>query len=238
MRYTPWCLPVILLLAIAARAHERPALINVSSPEEHAVDGGRWYSVLKRTGSPWACGSRQEAAQCVEHALVVDNQSPQTLECMAGFAYQTSDGTRVNDPDMPALVLPRTSHEIRGRITAEATSIQVDRLECRARPPYQRLRKSADCTYQMSGNPLEDYYPPAAIRLALEGPVTVSFLLSKRSGPPSEVTVVDSSQVQMLDEAAKRFVSEQRFNTGCAGTRFDVRVRFTLRDRYLEPPTG
>jgi TonB family protein len=77
------------------------------------------------------------------------------------------------------------------------------------------------------------------VRLALEGPVTVSFLLKRRSGPPSEVTIADSSLVPMLDEAAKRFINEQRFSTRCAGTRFDVRVRFTLRDRFLDGmPTG
>jgi len=233
MRFTSWCVPLLLLAAVS-HGHERPALITVSTSEDHAVDGGRWYSVLKRTGNPWACGTKQEAAQCVEHALVVDNQSPQTLECVAGFSYETADGTRVNDADMPALVLPRTRHEIRGRITGAATKITVDRLECRARPPYQRLKPPEGCKYEMSGNPLENYYPPAAVRLALEGPVTVSFLLTKRSGPPSEITVADSSLVPMLDEAAKRFISEQRFSTGCAGTRFDVRVRFTLRDRYLD----
>jgi len=237
MRFTRWCAPLLMVAAVAT-GHDRPALVTVSTSEDHAVEGGRWYSLLKRTGNPWSCASKQEAMQCVEHAVVVDNQSPQTLECVAGFAYQTADGTRVNDPDMPAVILPRTSHEIRGRITAEATKVDVDRLDCRARAPYQRIKAPEGCKFEMSGNPLEGYYPPAAVRLALEGPVTVSFLLEHRSGPPSEVAIADSSLVPMLDEAAKRFVNEQRFSTGCAGQRFDVRVRFTLRDRYLESPTG
>lgn len=230
-------LPVVLLLAVAARAHDRPALVTVSVSEDHAVDGGRWYSVLKRTGTPWACASKQEQLQCVEHSLVVDNQSPQSLECIAGLAYVTADGTRVNDADVPALVLPRTSHEIHGRITAVTTQIEVTRLDCRARPPYTRLPVAAGCKYEMFGNPLEDYYPPTAVSLALEGPVTLSFVLNSRSGAASEVTIADSSQVRMLDEAARRFVSDQRFTTACPGTRFDMRVRFTLRDRYLEAPT-
>ena len=31
-----------------------------------------------------------------------------------------------------------------------------------------------------------------------------------------------------------RFVNDQLFKTNCPGTRFDVRMRFTLRDRYLD----
>jgi TonB family protein len=228
----------LLVLVAAAYAYERPALVTVSVSEDHAVDGGSWRSLLKRTGTPWTCGTKGEPMQCVEHAVVIDNQSPQALECMAGFAYVTPDGTRVSDPDLPALILPRTSHEMRGRITAAATQIDVSRLECRARPPYKRIKAPEGCKYEMYGNPFEEYYPASAVRLALEGPVTVSFLLTGRNGPASEIEVVDSSQVPMLDAAAKRFITEQRFRTACPGTRFDVRMRFTLRDRYLESPTG
>jgi TonB family protein len=231
---------VLLTLGLVpiAPAYDRPALVIVSTSEDHAVDGGRWYSMLKRTGTPWTCGTKHEPMECVEHTIVIDNQSPQALECMAGFAYSTPDGTRVIDPETPALILPRSSHEIRGRITAAATQPEVTRLECRARPPYRRLAKPEGCSYEMYGNPLEDYYPAQAVRLALEGPVTVSFLLKDRSGPPSEVMVVDSSLVPSLDAAAKRFVTEQHFSTRCPGTRFDMRVRFTLRDRYLGAPTS
>ena len=58
--------------------------------------------------------------------------------------------------------------------------------------------------------------------------MVVAFLLTDRTGHASEVAVV---------EAAKRFVNEQRFSTNCPGARFDVRMRFTLRDRYLQAPT-
>ena len=75
-----------LLLAVAARAHDRPALVTVSVSEDHAVDGGKWYSMLKRTGTPWTCSNKQEELQCVEHSLVVDNQSPQTVREWAAKA--------------------------------------------------------------------------------------------------------------------------------------------------------
>jgi hypothetical protein len=59
----------------------------------------------------------------------------------------------------------------------------------------------------------------------------------RRNGRASEVAVADSSLVYALDEAAKRFVKDQRFTTNCPGTRFDVRMRFRLRDRYQSGAT-
>jgi outer membrane biosynthesis protein TonB len=47
--------------------------------------------------------------------------------------------------------------------------------------------------------------------------------------------IADSSQLPILDNAAKRIINDLRFKTSCPGTRFDLRMRFTLRDRYLEP---
>ena len=139
--------------------------------------------------------------------------------------------------DIPAVVLPHSVHEIRGPIATTETVVALSHLDCRARAPYRRLKIAAECKYQMFGQPFEEYYPAAAISQALEGPVVVAFLLTDRTGHASEVAVVDSSLVYSLDEAAKRFVNEQRFSTNCPGTRFDVRMRFTLRDRYLQAPT-
>jgi hypothetical protein len=47
-------------------------------------------------------------------------------------------------------------------------------------------------------------------------------------GHASDVAV---DLVRSLDEAAQRFLNEQRFTTNCPGARFDLRMRFTLRDR-------
>jgi TonB family protein len=226
----------LLLFAVASHASDRPALLTVSASESHAVDGGSWNSLLKRTADPWACGTGKDARQCVEHSVVVDNQSPQTLECIAAFSSQAGGAPALDGPDVPALVLPRTSHEIRGPIATTDTKVELSHLDCRARPPYRRLKVAPECKYQMFGQPFEEYYPATAVSQALEGPVVVAFLLPERNGRASEIAVVDSSLVLSLDEAAKRFVTEQRFSTNCPGTRYDVRMRFTLRDRYVGMP--
>jgi TonB family protein len=240
MRRVPRVVSLVALLAAGlaavAPARERPTLLTVATSEDHAVEGGSWNSLLKRTAEPWACGVRA-AQRCVENTVIIDNQSPQTLECTAAFATRAGTTPSLDGADQPALVLPRTLHEIRGPIVTAETTVELSHLECRARPPYQRLKIAAGCRYEMFGEPFESYYPAAAVTQALEGPVVVAFTLPERRGRATDVAVADSSLVYALDEAAKRFVKEQRFTTNCAGTRFDVRMRFTLRDRYLDGPT-
>lgn len=234
MRELRGLIPVLCCLAGLSGAAERPSLVQVSVSEDHTVPGGAWRSIVKRTGEPWACGPKEKAQRCVEHSLVVDNLSPRTLECSADFVYTPAQGATITDAQVPGLVLPNTSREIRGRVTVSDTKAEVARLDCRERAPYQRVPKTAGCKYEMFGKLFETYYPEAAVRQALEGPVVVSFLLDEGNGPAKDVKVGESSLVPLLDQAALRFIAEQRFTTGCPGTRFDLRMRFELRDRYLD----
>jgi TonB family protein len=231
MRINLWFATLIPLAAVASQPHERPPLVTVATSDAHEVDGGSWSSLTKRTATPWPCG-RDPATRCVENSVVVDNQSPQTLECSA--AFDQSGDAPVTGTDIPALVLPRSAHEIHGPIATAGTPVSLSHLECRARPPYKRLPIGAGCKYEMFGEPFEKYYPSAAVSQGLEGPVVVAFSLAARRGHASDVAVADSSLGYSLDEAAKRFVNDQLITTNCPGTRFDVRMRFTLRDRYLD----
>lgn len=234
MQIFRWLVPLVLLAGVA-QGDERPAQVSVSAAQDHAVDGGAWSSMLLQSATPWPCVSAGAAAQCVEHSVVIDNRSPQTLECTAAFASEGGATPPVNGPDMPALVLPRTTHEIRGPIVTAERTVRLSYLDCRARPPYQRLSRDPVCKYEMFGNPFEGYYPAAAVTQALEGPVVIAFQLPERNGHATGIAVAESSLVKSLDEAATRFVTDQRFTTNCPGTRFDVRMRFTLRDRFLPP---
>lgn len=238
MKIIHGCLTILLLLTGAALAQTPPPLQTVSTSEDHAIDGGSWRHVVKRTAQPWACGSKREATSCVEHAVAIENQSTQTLECVGGFSYVSPEGVPITDPDLPALILPRTTHEMRGRITTEGTKFRIASLECRARAPYARIPVAAGCKYEMHGDPLENYYPASAMAQALEGPVTLSFVLPQKIGAATEVAVAESSLSPVLDAAAKRFVADQQFRTPCPGTRYDMRMRFKVRNRYAESPDG
>jgi TonB family protein len=228
------CAVVVASCVLAGMSHsaERRPLATVSTSEDHAVEGGVWRTLIQRSAEPWECGTQREPVKCAERAIIIDNKSPQTLECRAQLSYRSPDGSMVADPEVPALVLPRSSRELHGRVTAVTIDMEVVSLDCLARPPYTRLKIAEGCKYQMLGKPLEDFYPGEAVRLTLEGPVAVSFLLTEPDGKAAEVAVVDSSLVPSLDEAAKRFIADQRFTTTCPGTRFDLRVRFRLRDDW------
>ncbi len=121
MRTAQGLVPVILVcLAFAAPivpGAERPAMTATAAAEVHAVDGGSWSSTLMQTATPWACGAAGTPTRCAEHSVVIDNRSAQTLECAAAFSTRTGAGPTLDGADLPALVLPRTTHEIRGPIT-------------------------------------------------------------------------------------------------------------------------
>jgi TonB family protein len=133
----------------------------------------------------------------------------------------------------PSLVLPRTSPELNATITDDQTEAEITSLECLARAPYQRVAKVSGCKYDMMGKPFETYYPPEARLKSQQGPVIVSFLLGQRLGPAQEVTVAESSLVPLLDDAALRFIRDQDFRTNCPGQRFDVLMRFKLREEVM-----
>jgi TonB family protein len=83
------------------------------------------------------------------------------------------------------------------------------------------------------GKPFETYYPAEAKEKSMQGPVIISFLLDQRDGTAKDVTVAESSLFPLLDRSATRFIRDQEFRTNCPGTRFDVLMRFRLRDEVV-----
>jgi TonB family protein len=222
------------LLILALLAFNLPAgaaeEIDVRISESYPVEDGQWSYAVTRSADSWSCGKSNQR-RCVSQGVSIDNLSGRTLECTLHVDYKMPDGSIVQSFDTPALVLPREKTEVHRRITYSEPQAEVRNLSCIARPPYQRLPKNAQCSYQMHGDPLETYYPEVALRRSLAGPVVVAFSLVTTSGAASELRVAESSLVPELDAAAIRFIQAQRFNTNCAGASFDLRVRFRLRDQ-------
>jgi TonB family protein len=228
-------LACLLLLGMGeAEAAKSQAMrdVNVSQPQPTA--SGSWHYVLRRSAQAWSCGEAGSSRMCLEHVVAVSNPSRETLECKLRVDFVREDGSVANAFEGPMLVLPRTSPEIHAAITDERTRAEIAVLDCRARPAYQRVAKIPGCSYTTMGKPFETYYPPEAKRRSLHGPVIVAFLLDRREGAASEVTVAESSLVPMLDAAALRFIRDQEFRTSCPGTRFDVLMRFKLRDEIVD----
>jgi TonB family protein len=202
------------------------------SPEQQTADG-TWRYALRRSTNAWPCGTRENKVDCVEQGVYIDNQSKLTLECFVHVDYRNSEGRIVSSFGTPALVMPGTRPRVHSQTTAANLRLEANKVDCKARAPYQRLAKPAGCSYAMHGDSLESYYPASAMRQSLEGPVIVAFHLDRKRGAAQEARVVESSLVPELDRAALRFISAQRFETKCPGTHFDVLVRFRLRDQVL-----
>lgn len=222
---------LLLLSSVEVNAAKSQALSDVSVSPAHATASGSWHYVLRRSSQAWSCGEGGASRMCLEHVVALTNQSRETLECKVRVNFLREDGSVASTFEGPMLVLPRTSPEIHAAITDDKTRADIAALDCWARAPYQRIAKTAGCSYDMMGKPFETYYPAEAKQKSLHGPVIVAFLLDQRLGAAKEVTVVESSQVPMLDAAALKFIRDQDFRTNCPGTRFDVLMRFKLRDQ-------
>ena len=220
----------LLLGSSVVHAAKSQALSDVITSQPHSTASGSWHYVLRRSPQPWSCGTTGAPRMCLEHVVALSNQSKEALECKLRLNFVRADGSVASTFEGPMMVLPRTSPEIHAAITDDQTRADIAALDCWARAAYQRLAKTPGCRYDMMGKPFETYYPAEAKQKSLHGPVIVAFLLDQREGPAREVAVAESSQVPMLDAAALRFIRDQEFRTSCPGTRFDVLMRFKLRD--------
>jgi TonB family protein len=223
---------VLVLWGVEAQAAKSQEMRDIRVSEAQPTASGTWQHVLRRSAQAWACSETAAAGKCLEHTVTVNNQSGETLVCQLRVDFKRG-GAVVKQYQGPALVLPRTSPELNSTLTDDQTEAEISSLECLARAPYKRIPKVAGCKYDMMGKPFESYYPPEARLNSQQGPVIISFLLGQRLGPAQEVTIAESSLVPLLDEAALRFIRDQDFRTNCPGQRFDVLMRFKLRDQVL-----
>lgn len=209
---------------------------EISVSEPRATPSGTWRYTLKRSVEPWPCDDNAAQRRCLEHVVAIDNQSSETLDCRLRVEYRGADGRVGRSFEGPLLVLPRTNTDVHGMFTDATAQADLQALDCRARAPYPRLPRSADCQYNMMGKPFETYYPPEAKVASQQGPVIVSFLLDRRQGSAKQVAIAESSHVPVLDQAALRFIRDQEFITNCPDRRFDILMRFKLRDQVVARP--
>jgi TonB family protein len=221
-----------LFVTLAAPAFAQtvsPTVDVFVSPDQPAATG-HWRYLLRSSKQPYYCHEAGANTRCVDHEVVVENETQETLECRYQVDYKSADGTLVKSFDAPMLVFARTRPQVHAWITAPEVRSQVSWLSCRARAPYKRLAKVSGCSYEMLGKPFESYYPDEAKLKSLQGPVIVAFELTSRYGPAKGAAVVESSLAPLLDAAALRFIRDQDFRTNCPG-QYDVLMRFRLQDQ-------
>ena len=232
MRTTRVLLLAGMCLALQGVAAAEPApLTDVVVSEENATPSGAWQYKLSRSATAWPCNG----GSCVEQVVTVLNHSHQTLECRLRVDYKGADGKLARSFDGPAVVLPNTSPVVHSLTTDSTLSAEIGSVFCTARAPYQRIARPPNCKYDMFGAPFEHYYPPDALERSLQGPVIVSFVLRSANGAAKDLVIAQSSLVPVLDDAARRFIGDQMFSTNCPGQRFDILMRFKLRDQVGAP---
>jgi TonB family protein len=224
-------------LAIAAgmaSAAPWPNTRDVTVSEARPTSSGSWNYTLRRSSHAWSCDEKQAGGKlCLEHILTVSNDSAETLVCQVRVDFQRADGSSAGNFTAPVLVLPRTRPDVHTAVTDDQTQASVTSLDCLARAAYKRVAKAPGCKYDMMGKPFETYYPAEAKLRSLQGPVIVSFRLEQKLGPARDVAVAESSLVPLLDDAALKFIRDQDFRTNCPGQRYDVLMRFKLRNEVL-----
>jgi TonB family protein len=217
-----------------ATAAPWPNTIDVAVSEPRTTAGGSWNYTLRRSSRAWSCDETQASGKlCLEHIVTVNNVSDDTLNCHVQVEFRRANGEPAGTFSSPVLVLPRTRPDVHTAVTDDQTQASITALDCQARAAYKRIARAPGCSFDMMGKPFETYYPPEARAQGLQGPVIVSFLLDRRLGPAKEVTLAQSSLLPVLDEAALKFVRDQDFRTACPGQRFDVLMRFKLRNEVV-----
>ena len=219
---------------IAAAANRQSAapstdeLIVEASGHTFEVPSGQWRFLLARDAAPRTC-TAGSTNRCYYRAVIVLNESDETLECTGEISYDGTDIGGNSKVETKALVLERSSRVITSSLAQDTVSASVFDATCTARPKLPALSTPAKCKYEVvTPVAIADYYPPASRAAGEEGPVTVEFSLQGKAAHPHDVRAVASSLYPALDEAAVKAVSDMIMSSNCRNSRYRLRVSFKL----------
>jgi TonB family protein len=192
------------------------------------ADGGVWRYLLARDDKPRRCGAANDS-WCLYRAVIVMNESEDTLECKGQITYKGTDITGKPKVQTQALVGPRSTGIVGGSLAKDDVSADVFDAVCTPRAKLPPLGTPANCKYEVvKPISIADYYPDAARTAGEEGPVTVEFTLAGKAANPTDVRAVASSMYPALDQAAVKAVSDMVMSSTCPKTRYRLKVSFKL----------
>ncbi len=219
---------------IAAAAEQKSAapsadeLIIEASGYTFDVPSGQWRFLLARDPAPRACAAGT-TNQCLYRAVVVLNQSDETLECTGEITYDGTDISGNAKTEQKALVLDRSTRIIASSLALDTVNASVFNAKCDVRPKLPALSTPSTCKYEVvKPVAISDYYPAESRAAGEEGPVTVEFTLPGKAANPEDVRAVASSLYPALDEAAVHAVHDMVMSSSCPNARYRLRVSFKL----------
>jgi TonB family protein len=191
-------------------------------------NGGAWRYLLARDDKPRRCGSANEMS-CLYRAVIVMNESDETLECKGQITYQGADVTGKEKSQSQALIAPRSTGVVGGGLAKDDVSASVFDAVCTPRAKLPPLGTPANCKYEVvKPISIADYYPDPSREAGEEGPVTVEFTLAGKAANPTDVRAVASSLHPALDQAAVKAVSDMVMSSTCPKARYRLKVSFQL----------
>jgi len=212
----------------ASAAPSVEQLVIEASGHRFEVPSGTWTYLLARDDNPRPCGEGG-TSQCLYRAVVVINESDETLECKGQISYDGTDIRGNPKTTSPALVSQRSTAIVTGSLAKDDISASIFDAVCKPRAKLPPLDTPAHCKYEVvKPIAIADYYPAASREAGEQGPVTVEFTLPGKAANPTQVRAVASSLFPALDEAAVKAVSDMVMSSNCPNAKYRLRVSFRL----------
>jgi TonB family protein len=194
------------------------------------IAGGSWMYVLLRDDRPRRCSSQQNAEDCLYRAVMVRNDSDETLECKGEISYSGTDSKGQKTAASQLLIAGRGNYLLVDSLAKQGVDAETFDANCTPRAKLPALDTPANCKYEVvKPISIADYYPEASRDAGEEGPVIVEFSLSGKAARPSDVRAVASSMYPRLDEAAVKAVGDMVMSSSCGKARFRLKLSFQLQ---------
>lgn len=209
----------------APRAEE---LVIEASGHTFELPNGLWRFLLARDKESRSCAPGS-SEQCLYRAVIVMNESDETLECKGELTYDGADLNGRPKVQSQALVDARATRVVASSLAKDTVSASVFDAQCTPRARLPALDTPANCKYQVvKPIAIADYYPPSSREAGEEGPVTVEFTLAGKAANPTNVRAVASSLYPALDEAAVKAIGDMVMSSNCPNARYRLKVSFQL----------
>lgn len=194
------------------------------------ITGGSWMYVLLRDTRPRRCSAQQATEDCLYRAVMVRNDSDETLECKGEISYLGTDNKGQHTAASQLLIAGRGSFLLVDSLAKQGTDAETFDANCTPRAKLPALDTPANCKYEVvKPISIADYYPEASQDAGEEGPVVVEFTLSGKAARPTDVRAVAGSMYPRLDEAAVKAVGDMVMSSGCGKARFRLKLSFLLQ---------
>jgi TonB family protein len=194
------------------------------------IPGGSWMYVLLRDDRPRRCSSQQADEGCLYRAVMVRNDSDETLECKGEISYAGADSKGQKTTASQLLIAGRGNYLLVDSLAKQGTDAETFDANCTPRAKLPALDTPANCKYEVvKPITIADYYPEASQDAGEEGPVVVEFSLAGKAARPTDVRAVASSMYPRLDEAAVKAVGDMVMSSSCGKARFRLKLSFQLQ---------